>query len=93
MNISIEEIFCKNQYLDEKIHEFCKTLPEYQQARARYDALEEQIDRAMGRKFYLEFERVRNEYMAQEVQAYYRFGLGLRQEVLSALLGPLSQLR
>ena len=85
MDHSMNKLFWENPYIHEKLYEFCKTIPEHEQAKQAYEALAEEIDRHMGRKFYLAYEQALNDYIVHELHAYYLFGLGLRQEVLSAL--------
>jgi len=45
----------------------------------------EQIAEKLGQELYLDFEAAQSWYMAKLVNAYYLFGLGLRQEIISAL--------
>jgi len=93
MDHSIKKLFWENTYIHEQIYEFCNARQNYKQAKQNYEILAQQIDTQMGRDFYLRYEQALNEYIAQEVYAYYLFGLGLRQEVLESLECPLSQLR
>jgi len=89
----MNKLFWENPYIHEQIYEFCSARQNYKQAKQDYEILAQQIDVQMGRDFYLCYERTLNAYIAQEVYAYYLFGLGLRQEVLDSLGHPLSELR
>ena len=85
MDHSIKKLFWENTYIHEQIYQFCNARPTYERAKQTYEAFAQRIDDCMGRDFYLRYEQALNDYIAQEVYAYYLFGLGLRQEVLSAL--------
>ena len=87
MNTILNTLFLDNPYLPEQITAFCTSLPEYQVAEREYQAAETQISRQLGRKAFNRFEEAQSHYMARLVRAYYLFGLGRRQELLSALAG------
>lgn len=87
MNTILNTLFLDNPYLPEQITAFCTSLPEYQVAEREYQAAEAQISRQLGREAFNRFEEAQSHYMARLVRAYYLFGLGLRQELLSALAG------
>ena len=72
MKESIDSLFCNNPDLSHQIYTYCKANPEFMEAEAEYDALLQSLEQTLR-------------YSARLVQAYYLFGLGLRQEVLWAL--------
>lgn len=85
MNDILYTLFQDNTELPGKICEFCKQNAEFCQAEREFEAISEQVAEKLGRELYCEFESVQSWYMAKLVNAYYLFGLGLRQEVISAL--------
>ncbi len=78
-------LFQDNVELSGKVYEFCKETPEFCQAEQKFEAISRQVAEKLGQELYLDFEEAQSWYMAKLVNAYYLFGLGLRQEVLSAL--------
>ena len=85
MNDKLKMLFVDNPYIAEQVCAFCSTLSELREAEREFNAVSEQIAVTLGRELYLDFEEAQSWYMAKLVNAYYLFGLGLRQEVLSAL--------
>ena len=85
MNDILYTLFQDNTELVEKIYEFCGKDPEFCQAEQEFNAISEQIAEKLGQELYLDFEAAQSWYMAKLVNAYYLFGLGLRQEVILAL--------
>ena len=85
MNGILYTLFQDNTELPGKIYEFCKENPEFCQAEREFEAISRQIAEKLGRELYLDFEDAQSWYMAKLVNAYYLFGLGLRQEVILAL--------
>ena len=85
MSDKLKMLFVDNPYLAEQVCAFCKTLPEFRQAEQEFNAVSDKIAEKLGRELYFDFENAQSWYMARLVNAYYLFGLGLRQEVLSAL--------
>ena len=85
MNDILYTLFQDNLELPGKVYEFCKENPEFRQAEQEFEAISEQIAEKLGRELYFDFENAQSWYMARLVNAYYLFGLGLRQEVLTAL--------
>ena len=79
-------LFQENTELPGKVCEFCKENPEFCQAEQEFEALSEQIAEKLGKELYFKFENAQSWYMSKLVNAYYLFGLGLRQEVLEAFL-------
>lgn len=87
MNTILNALFLDNPYLPEQVAVFCKTLPEYQEAEREYQAAEQELEDQLGYTALNRFDEAQSRYMARLAEAYYLFGLGLRQEVLSALAG------
>ena len=85
MNDILYTLFQNNLELPEKIYKFCKENPEFCQAEQEFEMISAQIAEKLGKELYFEFERSQSWYMARLVNAYYLFGLGLRQEVIAAL--------
>ena len=85
MNDILKILFVENPYLAEQVHTFCRTLPEFCQSERDFESASNQIAEKLGRELYFEFEDAQSQYMARLVNAYYLFGLALRQEVMAAL--------
>lgn len=85
MNTILNTIFLDNPYLPERVCAYCNTLPEFREAELEYRAAEQELENQLGYQAFNRFDEVQSRYMARLVQAYYLFGLGLRQELLSAL--------
>ena len=85
MNGILYTLFQDNTELPGKIYEFCKENPEFREAERAFNAISEQVAEKLGKDLYFNFENAQSWYMAKLVNAYYLFGLGLRQEILSAL--------
>ena len=86
MNDTLKMLFVDNPYIAEQVCAFCKTLPEFREAERAFNAISEQVAEKLGKDLYFNFENAQSWYMAKLVNAYYLFGLGLRQEVLAAFL-------
>lgn len=87
MNTILNTLFLDNPYLPEQVAAFCKTLPEYREAEREYRAAERELEARLGYESFNRFDEAQSRYLARLVEAYYLFGLGLRQELLSALAG------
>lgn len=87
MNTILNTIFLDNPYLPERVCAYCNTLPEFREAELEYRAAEQELENQLGYQAFNRFDEIQSRYMARLVQAYYLFGLGLRQELLSALAG------
>lgn len=87
MNNLLNTLFLDNPYLPEQAAAFCAAFPELQAAERDYRAEQQALEDRLGYEAFSRLEEIQSHYMAQLVQAYYLFGLGLRQEVLSALAG------
>ena len=85
MNNKLKILFVDNPDLAEQVCAFCDTRPEFRETEERFHALSDQAAGRLGKGFYLEFEEAWSSYLAQLANAYYLFGLGLRQEVISTL--------
>lgn len=85
MNNILNTLFFDNPYIPEQVCAFCKTLPEFREAEREYRAAEQELKNQLGYQVFNCFDEAQSRYMARLVQAYYLFGLGLRQELLSAL--------
>ena len=85
MNDILAALFLDNPYIPEQIYTFCRQLPEFQKAEQDYKALTEKLRLQLEDEAFDGFENTLYWYLAQYSKAYYLFGLGLRQELLSAL--------
>ena len=85
MTNPIKTLFIDNPYIAEQVCAFCNSLPEFRKAEQEYRALEERICAQLDSETFDAFDEAQSWYMAKLVNAYYLFGLRLRQEVLSAL--------
>lgn len=85
MNKIIHTLFRDNPHLPEQIYAFCNQLPEFLEAERAYEKESEKLRTQLGPDQFDAFDEILTQYLAQYVHAYYLFGLGLRQEVLSAL--------
>lgn len=85
MKRTIESLFCGNPDLSHQIYTYCNANPEFREAEAEYNALLQSLEQNLGYARMQEIEDCFLRYSARLVQAYYLFGLGLRQEVLWAL--------
>lgn len=87
MNNILNTLFLDNPCIPEQVYTFCNSLPEYRNAEQAFRAMEQELEERLGYDFVNRFDEAQSRYLARLVQAYYLFGLGLRQEVLSALAG------
>lgn len=84
MNEILKTLFLDNPYIPEQVYIFCNQLPEFREAERAYGEAAGRLRSRLGTD-YDAFEETLNWHLAQYAHAYYLFGLGLRQEVLSAL--------
>ena len=82
MNNILNTLFLDNPYLPEQVAAFCNTLPEYREAEREYREAEQELEKQLGYAALNHFDEAQSRYMAR---LYYLFGLGLRQELLTAL--------
>lgn len=87
MNDILSTLFVDNPYIPEQIYAFCNRLPEFQAAERAYEEEAAKLRARLGAAEFDSFDETLSYYLARYVHAYYLFGLGLRQEVLSALGG------
>ena len=85
MSDPIKMLFIDNPEIEEVIKEFCAQSPEYLKLKQEFYETAQQISGIVGYELYNRFEGRFNTYMACYTDLYYLFGLGLRQEVISAL--------
>ena len=90
MKESIDSLFCNNPDLSHQIYTYCKANPEFMEAEAEYDALLQSLEQNLGYARMQEIEDCFLRYSARLVQAYYLFGLGLRQFIAGFRHSPLS---
>lgn len=86
MSKKLESIFFDNPGLTDELSAFCATIPEYVQAEQRFQQITMDISKTMDFDTYDRFERGLWDYIGRLADAYYLFGLGLRQEVMAAML-------
>lgn len=84
MNDMLKTLLLDNPYIPEQGCAFCNQLPEFREAERAYKDFASALRQRLGGE-YDAFEEVLNWHLAQYAHAYYLFGLGIRQEVLSAL--------
>jgi len=84
MNDILSTLFLDNPYIPEHVYAFCNQLPEFRAAEQEYETAAAALRARLGTDFD-NFEETLNWHLAQYAKAYYLFGVGLRQEVLSAL--------
>ena len=87
MTSNIKSLFLDNPCLSAQVSAFCASLPEYKAAERAYYAAEQDLEDRLGYEAFDRFSEVQFRYVNQLAHAYYLFGLGLRQEVLRALVG------
>lgn len=90
MNDKLKMLFVDNLEITEQIEEFCSQSPEYLKVKQEFYETAQQIAEIAGYHLYDQFERRFALYTACSNDLYYLFGLGLRQEVISALQPKMS---
>lgn len=85
MNDMLKILFLDNPYIPDQVYAFCSQFPEFCEAERSYETSAAALRTRLGSEEYDRFEEALNWHLAQYAHAYYLFGLGLRQEVLSAL--------
>ena len=85
MSRRIESAFWDTPELSAKVYAYCHSIPEFGKAEEDYENLFQDLEEKLGYERMQEVEDCFLHYLAQSVQAYYLFGLGLRQEILWAL--------
>ena len=85
MNSILYALFEDNPGLPEEVYRFCLARPAYRAAERDYRAAMDRAAGSLDRELFLDLDQAVGAYLAQEVRAYYLFGLGLRRQVLDAL--------
>lgn len=85
MNDQLNPLFIDNPDLVEQIEVFCEKDPECSERKREFYETARKIAEITDFQLYDSFEQSFIRYLACANDIYYRFGLGLRQEVLSAL--------
>ena len=85
MTDKLKMLFVDNPEIDEAIQDFCAQYPQYLKIKQEFYETAEEIAAIAGYDLYNRFEQCFGIYLARATDLYYLFGLGLRQEVLSAL--------
>ena len=86
MNTLLYAVFQDNPLLSNEIYKFCNGVPDYVRAEREYLQIARQVADRLGDDLYNEFEEKLNDYMAQQLDACYLFGLGLRRELAAGLM-------
>ena len=76
----------ENPNLPEELYTFCNSIPNYVRAEREYLQIARLGADRLGYDLYNEFEEKLNDYMAQQLDACYLFGLGLRRELAAGLM-------
>ena len=85
MNDILKTLFLDNPYLPEQVCAFCDQLPEFREAERAYEEAADRLRARLGKAVADDFDEILAHYLSWYANAYYLFGLGLRQEVLSVL--------
>ena len=85
MNDKLKMLFVDNPELDEEIEAFCTQDPAFLKTEQEFYEVAHKIAAVVGFELYNRFERCFRNYLACYADLYYLFGLGLRQEIISAL--------
>ena len=86
MNDAIKMLFYDNPELEKAIKKFCDQNPEYLKIKREFYEIAHEVAAIVGYDLYNRFEQRFGLYVSRANDIYYLFGLGLRQEVLDALL-------
>ena len=78
----------KNPDIDEAVARYCAGLPEYTAAKQQYEQAASRLADAVDFSLYDEFQTCLLRYTDFEVQAYFRFGLELRENLIRELNLP-----
>ena len=85
MDDIVRAIFLDNLDVGQEIAAFCRKNPEYCKRRQEFLAVADEIAELVGFERYERFEDVLGQYLGCSNDIHYLFGLGLRQDILSAL--------
>ena len=86
MNDILKTLFLDNPYIPEQVYTFCSQLPEFREAERAYEEAADRLRAQLDTAEISTFDDIVGQYLSCYAHAYYLFGLGLRQEVLSALV-------
>lgn len=81
----LSTLFQKNPDIDEAIARYCSGLPEYTAVKQQYEQATSRLADAVDFSLYDEFQTCLLQYTDFEVQAYFRFGLELRENLIREL--------
>lgn len=81
----IETLFCGSPEIPSAIAQFCAGQPDFVTAEREYEVIASKIQELVGFELFDEFETRLWDYVSLQVNAYYRFGLGLREAVARQL--------
>lgn len=84
----LSTLFRNNPEIDEAVARYCRTLPEYEAAKQQYEQAASRLAGAVDFSLYDEFQTCLLRYTDFEVQAYFRFGLELRKNLIRELNLP-----
>ena len=90
MSDYINMLFIDNPGIEEAIQEFYSQDPEYLKIKEEFYETAQEIAKIVGYDLYDRFERRFGIYVSRSNDIYYLFGLGLRQEIISALQPKMS---
>ena len=85
MHAMLSTLFLDNPYIPEQVCTFCHQLPGFQEAERAYAETADRLRVRLGNAEADALDDLFGQYLSRYARAYYLFGLGLRQEVLSAL--------
>ena len=85
MTNSMKTLFVNNPELDGQIAMFCAKNQGYLAAKQKFYDVGDEIGKIVGYDLYDRFEKQLIRYLGCSNDIYYLFGLGLRQDILSAL--------
>lgn len=86
MDAQFIKLILRNDALENQFYAFYKDMPNYKKVNQEYDTMLMQVKEKMGYEFFDQFEERIITYWSLQSYAHYLFGLGLRQEILSAFL-------
>ena len=84
----LSSLFRNNPEIDEAVARYCLGLPGYAAAKGQYDRVAARLADAVDFSLYDEFQTCLLRYTDFEVQAYFRFGLELRNNLILELNLP-----
>lgn len=84
----LSNLLRNNPEIDEAVARYCRRLPEYAAAKRQYEQAASRLADAVDFSVYDEFQTCLLRYTNFEVQAYFRFGLELRENLIRELNLP-----